>query len=124
VVGLVVFDVSRAGGDGGVGVSLVEAREVGGGVYDLVVRAGRGCGDARVAVEVAAGDRRVVLMPTPTLVHTTAADVNDDGFVDFFDYDLFVTRFETGGPGADLTGDGFVDGFDYSAFVEAFEEGC
>jgi hypothetical protein len=124
VVGPVVFDVARAGGDGGAGVSLVQSREVGSGVYDLVVRAGRGCGVARVAVGIAAGDRRVVLMPAPTLGHTTAADANDDGFVDFFDYDLFVTRFETGGPGADLTGDGFVDGFDYAAFVQGFEEGC
>ena len=53
-----------------------------------------------------------------------AADFNGDGFLDFFDYDEFVTAFETGGPGADFNGDGFQDFFDYDAFVEAFEVGC
>ncbi len=57
-----------------------------------------------------------------------AADFNNDGFLDFFDYDEYVECFETGvcppGVNADFNGDGFVDFFDYDAFVLAFEAGC
>ncbi len=54
-----------------------------------------------------------------------AADFNCDGFLDFFDYDEFVTAFETGGGlEADFNRDGFVDFFDYDDFVLAFETGC
>ena len=52
------------------------------------------------------------------------ADVNNDGFLDGFDYDDFVAAFEAGGEGADFNRDGFVDGFDYDDFVAAFEQGC
>ena len=52
------------------------------------------------------------------------ADVNGDGFLDFFDYDDFVSAFESGEPGADFNSDGFVDFFDYDDFVGAFEAGC
>ncbi len=56
------------------------------------------------------------------------ADFNGDGFLDFFDYDDYVTCFETGACGArstaDFNGDGFVDFFDYDDFVSAFENGC
>ena len=56
------------------------------------------------------------------------ADFNGDGFLDFFDYDAFVSCFEEGvcppGRSADFNGDGFADFFDYDAFVEAFEAGC
>lgn len=55
-------------------------------------------------------------------------DINNDGFVDGFDYDDFVTCFETGscsagpqGMTADFNGDGFVDGFDYDDFLFVFE---
>ncbi len=55
-------------------------------------------------------------------------DFDGDGFVDFFDFDLFVVCFEGGGcpPGrtADIDGDGFVDFFDYDQYVIAFEAGC
>lgn len=55
-------------------------------------------------------------------------DFDGDGFVDFFDFDLFVVCFEGGGcpPGRtpDIDGDGFVDFFDYDQFVIAFEAGC
>lgn len=57
-----------------------------------------------------------------------AADFNGDGFLDFFDFDDFVTCFEGGpcppGRTADFDGDGFADFFDYDAFVAAFEAGC
>jgi hypothetical protein len=56
------------------------------------------------------------------------AEFNCDGFLDFFDYDAFVSCFEGGacppGRDADFNGDGFVDFFDYDAFVGAFEAGC
>jgi hypothetical protein len=56
------------------------------------------------------------------------ADFNDDGFLDFFDYDDYVNCFENGvcppGKTADVNGDGFADFFDYDAYVEAFEVGC
>ena len=56
------------------------------------------------------------------------ADFNGDGFVDFFDYDDFVTCFEGGecplGRNADMNFDGFVDFFDFDDFVAAFELGC
>ncbi len=55
-----------------------------------------------------------------------AADVNCDGFLDFFDYDTFVAAFETGAPQevADFNADGFIDFFDYDEYVGAFEVGC
>jgi predicted outer membrane repeat protein len=56
------------------------------------------------------------------------ADFNEDGFLDFFDYDDYVACYEGFGcpPGktADFNGDGFADFFDYDAFVFAFENGC
>ncbi|XVJ59717.1 MAG: hypothetical protein HEQ23_10060 [Tepidisphaera sp.] len=58
------------------------------------------------------------------LTVTCPADFNDDGFLDFFDYDEFVTAFETGDPRADFNADGFIDFFDYDDFVAAFETGC
>ena len=66
----------------------------------------------------------VTLVSSPTC----RADFNEDGFVDGFDYDDFVSCFEGERcprfMNPDFTGDGFVDGFDYDAFVRAFEEGC
>ena len=56
------------------------------------------------------------------------ADFNEDGFLDFFDYDDYVACFETGacpaGKTADFNGDQFADFFDYDDFVTAFETGC
>jgi hypothetical protein len=56
------------------------------------------------------------------------ADFNEDGFLDFFDYDDFVTCYEGAGcPAArtaDMNADDFVDFFDYDAFVQLFETGC
>jgi hypothetical protein len=61
-------------------------------------------------------------------VASCPADFNDDGFLDFFDYDLFVECFEGGTcppcRSADVNEDGFTDFFDYDAFVEAFERSC
>ena len=57
-----------------------------------------------------------------------AADFNNDGALDFFDYDDFVLCFEglncPPGISADFNDDGAVDFFDYDDFVVAFETGC
>jgi len=63
----------------------------------------------------------------PTLVVTYSvcrADFNGDGFLDFTDFDDFVTAFEAGSANADFNGDGFLDFTDFDAFVGAFEGGC
>ena len=52
------------------------------------------------------------------------ADINCDGFLDFFDDDEFVAAFEAGDDRGDFNGDGFIDFFDYDAFITAFETGC
>lgn len=56
------------------------------------------------------------------------ADFNGDGFLDFFDYNDYVTCFESGtcpaGRDADFNDDSFVDFFDYSDYVTGFEAGC
>lgn len=66
----------------------------------------------------------LVLRSTPTC----RADFNEDGTIDFFDYDDFVSCFEgdrcPSWADADFDGDGSVDFFDYDAFVVAFETGC
>jgi uncharacterized membrane protein len=53
-----------------------------------------------------------------------AADFNNDGVLDFFDYLDFVQDFSTGLCNADYNNDGVVDFFDYLDFVAAFASGC
>jgi hypothetical protein len=59
---------------------------------------------------------------------TCPGDFNDDGFLDFFDYDAYVTCFETEVcppcRSADHNRDGFADFFDYDDYVRDFEVGC
>ena len=57
-------------------------------------------------------------------VSSCASDFNDDGFLDFTDFDDFVTAFESGDPASDFNNDGFLDFTDFDAFVAAFEAGC
>jgi len=54
----------------------------------------------------------------------SAADYNGDGFLDFTDFDEFVTGFEAGDTAADFNNDGFIDFTDFDEFVLAFEAGC
>jgi hypothetical protein len=70
-------------------------------------------------VEIAATDSDVCspLPPCP-------ADFNGDGFIDFTDFDDFVTAFENGDASSDFNGDGFLDFTDFDDFVAAFEAGC
>lgn len=76
---------------------------------------------------IAPGSVRAVLTefggPYPSC-GTCPADFNGDGFLDFFDYDAFVTAYEGGDTAADFNADGFLDFFDYDAFVAAYETGC
>ncbi len=51
-------------------------------------------------------------------------DFNFDGFLDFSDFDAFVSDFEVGTPSADVNTDGFLDFSDFDAFVGSFEAGC
>jgi hypothetical protein len=51
-------------------------------------------------------------------------DYNNDGFLDFFDFNEFVDDFEAGRIAADFNADGFLDFFDFNDFVLAFETGC
>jgi hypothetical protein len=52
------------------------------------------------------------------------ADFNNDGFLDFSDFDDFVAAFEAGQANSDFNGDGFLDFTDFDDFVAAFEAGC
>jgi len=52
------------------------------------------------------------------------ADFNNDGFLDFSDFDAFVAAFEAGSASSDINADGFLDFTDFDAFVAAFEVGC
>ncbi|QOI99994.1 MAG: hypothetical protein HRU70_05635 [Phycisphaeraceae bacterium] len=62
-----------------------------------------------------------VLTPVPV---PCLADFNLDGFVDFFDFDDYMTAFEQGDPRADYDHDGFIDFFDLDLFTEGFDVGC
>jgi len=53
-----------------------------------------------------------------------AADFNCDGFLDFTDFDDFVSAFESGSAGGDFNGDGFLDFTDFDEYVAAFDAGC
>lgn len=50
-------------------------------------------------------------------------DIDNSGFVDLDDFQIFIEYFEAGHPMADFDNSGFVDLEDYHAFVEAFEFG-
>ena len=74
--------------------------------------------------------RCVISNPCGTVASTPASitlcnlDFNCDNFVDFFDFDDFVSAFENGDMRADINGDLFLDFFDYDDFVFGFEAGC
>ncbi len=52
------------------------------------------------------------------------ADFNEDGFLDFSDFDDFAAAFEAGESAADFDGDGFLTFEDFDAFVAGFDAGC
>jgi hypothetical protein len=59
-----------------------------------------------------------------TIPAPCGVDFNQDGTLDFFDYQDFVAAFEAGLPASDFNADGSIDFFDYNDFVTAFEAGC
>jgi hypothetical protein len=60
--------------------------------------------------------------PTPIITTTTRkiGDINRDGTVDIFDYNLLLTDFGKSRSAADITGDGKVDIFDYNLLLQYF----
>lgn len=53
-----------------------------------------------------------------------AADLNDDGTLDFYDLSAFLTAFNNQDPAADFNSDGTYDFYDISTFVVSFQRGC
>jgi hypothetical protein len=53
-----------------------------------------------------------------------AADFNNDGIVDFFDIQTYLSIFAAGDARADLNKDGILDFFDLLAFLNLFAAGC
>lgn len=51
-------------------------------------------------------------------------DLNQDGFVDFADYLVFLTLYDAQDDAADLNSDGFVDFADYLVFLDLYDQGC
>ena len=70
---------------------------------------------------VTGGTCAFILVPIPK---PCPADVNLDGFIDFYDFHDFVVAFETGTPQADVNRDGFIDYYDFDDFMTSFETGC
>lgn len=58
------------------------------------------------------------------LTPSCAADFNQDGIIDFFDYLDFVDAFAGNLPAADFNRDAIIDFFDYLDFVDRFAVGC
>ena len=63
-------------------------------------------------------------LTTETTEPPCPGDFNADGFLDFTDFDMFVSEFEAGTFNGDFNGDGFIDFTDFDGFVAAFEAGC
>lgn len=54
----------------------------------------------------------------------SAADLNSDGYTDFFDVSVFLSLYNAMDPQADFNGDGQWNFFDVSLFLTAFQNGC
>jgi Subtilase family len=52
------------------------------------------------------------------------ADIDQSGFLDTDDFDLFADLFAQGSLRSDYNASGDLDGDDYDAFIAAFENGC
>lgn len=53
-----------------------------------------------------------------------AADINNDGMLDFFDVSSFLSAFNAADPIADINQDGLFDFFDVSIFINEYNAGC
>lgn len=94
------------------------------GAFVAEVRGGQACGAARVRVIAFNGAREIVLMPAADITVGPRSDWDGDGFVDFFDYDAFMSAYESGAASADLNGDEQITPADLEAFTAAFGVGC
>jgi V8-like Glu-specific endopeptidase len=63
-------------------------------------------------------------MAARAAINVCAADFNNDGTLDFFDYLDFVAAFSSNSASADFNADTVIDFFDYLDFVAAFSSGC
>lgn len=52
------------------------------------------------------------------------SDINNDGFVDAIDYDLFISAWLASDISADFNADEFVDAIDYDLFINAWLSNC
>ncbi len=58
------------------------------------------------------------------MIPMCAADLNNDGVLDFFDVSMFLNAYSSMNPIADFDGNGVYDFFDVSAFLNAYTAGC
>ncbi|QOJ01507.1 MAG: hypothetical protein HRU70_13835 [Phycisphaeraceae bacterium] len=65
-----------------------------------------------------------VLISEPAQLSLCAPDLDCDGFLDFFDFDLFLGEWLDGTEKGDYDGDGFIDFFDLDAYRNALDAGC
>lgn len=94
------------------------------GLYALAVDPGSGAMTPINAVPVDSTgitpESIVIWDPTPDC----AADLNDDGVLDFFDIQVFLALFSVNDPAADLNGDMVFDFFDIQEYLSLFSQGC
>lgn len=69
------------------------------------------------------GGNRIVRVTGFAAPPRCPVDFNEDCFLDFTDFDLFVEAFEGGDAKADFDKDGFLSFEDFDAFVSALEKG-
>lgn len=69
------------------------------------------------------GGNRIVRVTGFAAPPRCPVDFNEDCFLDFMDFDLFVEAFESGDSKADFDKDGFLSFEDFDAFVTALERG-
>lgn len=91
-------------------LTLTNVQEIDDAAYDCVVTS-------------SAGSCNVITSEAADL-KVCPSDFTCDGFLEFGDFDEFVTAFEAGEPRADFDSDGFITFEDFDAFVLRFEAGC
>jgi cytochrome c len=58
------------------------------------------------------------------ILQSCAADINDDGSLDFLDVSAFLSLFSASDPAADMTNDGQFNFLDVSAYLGGYSAGC
>ena len=69
-------------------------------------------------------EHSMAIFDASSCVASCPADLNGDGYLDFFDISAFLAAFSSQDPIADFTNDSIWDFFDVSAFLSAFNAGC